>query len=190
PATVARSQKPVAPLGLAPPSQRDAAVAFTMPPIASPTTNGGPAQRKPVQQMPRSLPPQAPAASNGGGVQAPTTRSPPPTFATPIPVPASLSAQPPAAPLADAIARVLPQNLPPLPPVQPMNAAPVYNAGPPPLPARLPPAVPSPDFSKLPPGVAASLARLAAGNRPPAADPATQGGPVSEGKPVIKTGSG
>lgn len=197
PAPVARSQKPVAPLGLAPPSQRDAAIAFTMPPVVSPTTNGGPAQRKPVQQMPRSLPPQAPAPSNGmtpstigGGAQAPTTRSPAPTYATPIPVPASLSAQPPAAPLADAIARVLPQNLPPLPPIQPANAAPVYNTGPPPLPSRPPPAVPSPDFSKLPPGVAASLARLAAGNRSPAADPATQGGPVSEGKPVIKTGSG
>ena len=47
---------------------------------------------------------------------------------------------------------------------------PTANNAPPPLPSREPPRelftpVPAPDYSRLPPGVAASLARLAAGGK-------------------------
>lgn len=68
-------------------------------------------------------------------------------------------------------------------------------AMPPPLPARAPAALPPPDFSNLPPGVAASLARLAAGNRTQAAPteptvPPASDTPATSGRPAAKSGLG
>ncbi|NOT70694.1 MAG: EAL domain-containing protein [Hyphomicrobium sp.] len=206
PPAAAAAPVPAAPIGLAPP--RETAAAFAMPPAAQPPQNGAaPAQRMPAPSIPQ---PQTSAPRPSPPTQPAPYRAPPPVqmpiqmqvqapaqnYVPPVPLP-----QPPAAaklqpPLAEALARVLPPSAPQPPVVQQppgppqYTAAPQFTAGPPPLPPRTSGTAPPPDYSKLPPGVAASLARLAAGNRAPA-DAPTAADPAAEGKkPAIKTGSG
>ena len=96
-----------------------------------------------------------------------------------------------------------PMSAPPMPvqplPVQampqpiPAGIQPLLPPMPPPLPPRAPVNAPPPDFSNLPPGVAASLARLAAGGRPPVpqADvPDTETPVTTGGMPAAKSGTG
>jgi diguanylate cyclase (GGDEF)-like protein len=152
-------QKP--PLGLSPPGPRDTAMPFPMPAAAAKQAlpaipqqriqaalagaNGGGAnplvQPKPAAAPVVRAPSQAAVYANGGGMP-PVVSQPPAQVASPPRM------QPPPA---DVTVRTIP------PPA----------FAPPPLPPRAPVAMPAPDFSKLPPGVAASLARLAAGARGP-----------------------
>jgi diguanylate cyclase (GGDEF)-like protein len=188
---------PPAPVAIAPPMQRDVALPFTPPqPAAKPampaipsqrlqqaTAGSPPAQRQQTQQPmqpPAMRPVMAPPAVNGPAQNGNNGQSQPQHMQTPQPMAQAGPARPP---LAEALARAIaaPPSLP---------AAPQQAAMPPPALANGPsPVTAPPDFSKLPPGVAASLARLAAGPRVP--EVAGNGlAETTEGKPAIKSGAG
>ncbi len=148
-----------APLGLSPPSARDVPMSFPPPPATAKTVIPAvPAQR--IQAVLAS----AGGASNFAPVQPVMAAAPSvaPPHNPAMSAPAYINggtAQPPVAPraqqspmqqisTADTTVRTMPPQV-----------------APPPLPMRAPNPMPQPDFSKLPPGVAASLARLAAGGR-------------------------
>jgi hypothetical protein len=137
------------PLGLSGPTQRDSAMAFAIPPMGVKSQLPAAQTPIPAQRIQAALanvaaaPMQRPQQSAPMPVQQPASRMPPPPTAQPSMAPAR-------PPLSEALARALP---------------PSPSFVPPPLPSRAPEATQPPDFSKLPPGVAASLARLAAGAR-------------------------
>ena len=178
------------PAGLAPPTQRDAAVPFGVPQASSKqmlpaipaqrlqqaTSGSAPSLRLQTQQsiLQSGSRLNASAPVNAGGPPQ-YQPMPPPQASNPPPSPAV--ARPP---LAEALARAI--TAPPTLPVQATLPPPVPPNGPSPV------SVP-PDYSKLPPGVAASLARLAAGGRAP--EPAGNGlADATAGKPAIKSGAG
>ena len=191
-------------LALAASPQRESSAAFGKPPAqVRPAMPAIAAQR--IQQVtsgqsstqrqlaPPGHPVQQQSQSNGSGAaqsMPPTISSPPPfsapvltTVSAPGTAPPVLSNAPPfepnaRSPLAEALARAMP--------------APIPANSPPPMPPRTPvlaPVTAPPDFSKLPPGVAASLARLAAGT---GGGPAVSTADAATGgdKPAIKSGSG
>jgi diguanylate cyclase (GGDEF)-like protein len=197
---------PPAPFAITPPAQRDAAVPFTAPQSAAKpampaipsqrlqqaTAGSAPAQRQQMQpptqqpvQQPAMRPVAAPPAGTSPAHNSPAPngnsgRPPPQHMPSPQPMAQTTPARPP---LADALARAI--AAPPSLPLPPQHAS-----MPPPVPPNGPsPVTAPPDYSKLPPGVAASLARLAAGGRSPdiTAPGATE---MSEGKPAIKSGAG
>lgn len=150
------------------PQQRSVAVASNSNGLAA---SAVPKTMPPVQQTVRTQPPPSPAPqSSGQQASAPATSSlpmqpaqePPPQLSSNI-----------VRPLAEALARVTNTPVAPPAPAPAPAPAPVTSAPPPPLPivAAAPPVF-TPDFSSLPPGVGAALARLA-GNAtpPPVADP-------------------
>ncbi len=165
-----------APLGLAAPGSRDVAMPFSIPTVAAakPALPAIPAQRI-----------QAALAGTGAAANSapPQHQSQPlaaPMMAAPMPGPAYTNGG----------------GMPPFTPPPRMQQAPVDATvrtmppqaphAPPPLPQRAPVPMPAPDFSKLPPGVAASLARLAAGAR--GAEPAAETDTLPKGageKPVV-----
>lgn len=143
-------------------------------------------QRPPAAKAPPSLanvPPRAPVPGNGAASARQTAGSskatspgprtsplaPPPGAVPPVPLPPAG-----APPLADALSRAIPPSPPQMaagaPQLPPATSKPAQ------------PAATQPDFSKLPPSVAASLARLASGAPPPPKDDTPR-------KPV-KSGSG
>jgi EAL domain-containing protein (putative c-di-GMP-specific phosphodiesterase class I) len=168
------------------PAAQPSALNVPQMPLVRETTQR-PVPPPPMQQAVNRLLPPQPAVPNvnGNGAQpfaAGAETVAPPTFQRAPLSEALMRTQPPAGPST---------AMPPTPP----SAAPMptmVNTGqPPPLPRPLsthPTTVPQPDFSKLPPGVAASLARLAAGGRPPPQPEST--GAVSDPPPAAKTGSG
>jgi diguanylate cyclase (GGDEF)-like protein len=185
-AVVRQRPKPQAPADpaksaqLAPPSAAD--VPMPMPPM--PASFTAPAVKpaagvaaKAVNGIngagPRTAPPPSPAAF-GAPPQMRTQPPQPPLQpvppATGVPSQANL-----VKPLAEALARVVVPPAAQPPPVRTLDPAAVPsaagNGAPPPLPPTSKPAAFTPDFSSLPPGVAASLARLAGGAGKPDDDP-------------------
>ena len=167
----------------------------SMPPVSVPNSGNG--NTRPPTAMPmmsqNAIPPsktQMEASANGA--------RPKPFPASPFPAPvpqqtappqqaASPVTQPPnmARPLADALARAMPPgvpmaasnvvpsngNYPRTLTGDPATGWPNGTTAPPPLPTTLPPQQMQPDLSSLPPGVAASLARLAGVKSPAASKP-------------------
>ncbi len=174
-AQAAPAYRPVVPPAFTNGAERDVSPPFQV--TAPPMTAHGSQQFRAAAP----LPPSPSQQQHGAKPQPPTFQGQP---ATP-----SRGAPPHAPPfeleLPESFTQVLARVMPPAT-TTPMGSAPTSDA-PPPIPSRgLLTAIPAPDYSRLPPGVAASLARLAAGGRP--IDPALE--PQPSGTPEVKTGSG
>ena len=184
PAAAPETQKPAQ---LAPPSAADMPMPF---PITGPTAGRlaapVPAQAAQFTAPPQKRPAQAAPVLQPAATQQNGNSSGHPGAQTPFPpAPAQQRTQsPPSAPMQMAAAQSAPQApaLTPASLIRPLadalarastQPAPVTGAPPPPLPPRngTQPAF-APDFSALPPGVAASLARLAGVSTPTDNDPA------------------
>ena len=188
------------PASLSPPSKSD----VVMPPMTIPAAAFAPSAQPAPVTMPKSQPlPPPPAARTGPPppASAAAARIAALTSAPPVhsaPAPAAPPVKPPhynngGAPMnsgsnfSERLARAIPPSPPPV-------TQPAHQPGPPPLsrppPAAGPPppavAVAAPDFSNLPPGVAASLARLAGARGPvdgaKTAEPAKETPPPLNGK--------
>lgn len=155
-------------------------------PIAQPVIAPLPPAMK--QPLAEALARVIPAAANGATPSAAPLVPPPmqgmPTQSVPMPPPMAHQ-------------NLQPQPLPPQSLAQHGMSQQPGPSMPPPLPnppSRTPIAAAAPDFSNLPPGVAASLARLAAGGRPPAqaAEPKVPASdtPTTGGMPAAKSSTG
>lgn len=182
---------PVAVNGHAPPQPNPARAQLLSPPNQVPMAQPiiaplPPAMKQPLAEaLARVIPVPGNSAPVNGAAPQPIPSAPP------LAMPLQQSQQPPIqqAPLQQSPLQQAPLQQPPMPSMPPPlpGAAPPPPSSPRPLPAQ----PPAPDFSNLPPGVAASLARLAAGSRSAAQAPEPPSDtPVTSGRPAVKSSAG